>query len=175
MDQQITNLSRFTIFFPERRQFFLENADVFTNFGAFPDAPFFSRRIGLSPSGQKVPIAYGARLSGNLDSRWRIGALNMQTRADAVNAMSADASARVRVTLAEQTLAITEKQMNAEQARYATGGATSLAVLQAQNAWREAQLRVARAKADLIKTHALTRHLMGVLVDDHTSPIASEK
>lgn len=86
VDQQITNLSRFTIFFPERRQFFLENADVFTNFGAFPDAPFFSRRIGLSPSGQKVPIAYGARLSGNLDSRWRIGALNMQTRADAVNA-----------------------------------------------------------------------------------------
>lgn len=85
VDQQITNLSRFTIFFPERRQFFLENSDVFTNFGAFPDAPFFSRRIGLSPSGQKVPIAYGARLSGNLDSHWRIGALNMQTRADKAN------------------------------------------------------------------------------------------
>lgn len=108
-------------------------------------------------------------------ARFKLESTRQRVRADAVNAMSADASARVRVTLAEQTLAITEKQMNAEQARYATGGATSLAVLQAQNAWREAQLRVARAKADLIKTHALTRHLMGVLVDDHTSPIASEK
>jgi hypothetical protein len=80
VDQQITNLSRFNIFFPERRQFFLENADVFTNFGAFPDAPFFSRRIGLSPAGQQVPILYGVRLTGNLDPRLRVGALNMQTR-----------------------------------------------------------------------------------------------
>ena len=78
VDRQITNLSRFELFFPERRQFFLENEDLFSRFG-FPDSrPFFSRRIGLSPQGQ-VPIIAGARLSGKLDDNWRIGLLNMQT------------------------------------------------------------------------------------------------
>lgn len=85
VDRQVTNLSRFSIFFPERRQFFLENADVFTNFGAFPDAPFFSRRIGLDASGSKVPISYGARLSGNLNRNWRIGILNAQTKGDSLS------------------------------------------------------------------------------------------
>lgn len=85
VDQQVTNLSRFSIFFPERRQFFLENADVFTNFGAYPDAPFFSRRIGLDARGSKIPISYGARVSGNLDRNWRIGILNAQTRSDSIS------------------------------------------------------------------------------------------
>lgn len=85
VDQQVTNLSRFSIFFPERRQFFLENADVFTNFGAYPDAPFFSRRIGLDPAGNKIPISYGARVSGNLDRNWRVGVLNAQTKSDSVS------------------------------------------------------------------------------------------
>ncbi|HEY5825519.1 MAG TPA: DUF5916 domain-containing protein, partial [Cyclobacteriaceae bacterium] len=85
VDQQVTNLSRFSIFFPERRQFFLENADIFTNFGSFPDAPFFSRRIGLTPSGAKIPIEYGARVTGNLTSKWRIGLMNMQTKGDSLN------------------------------------------------------------------------------------------
>lgn len=85
VDQQVTNLSRFSIFFPERRQFFLENADVFTNFGAYPDAPFFSRRIGLDPGGNKIPISYGARVSGNLDRNWRIGILNAQTKSDSIS------------------------------------------------------------------------------------------
>ena len=78
VDRQITNLSRFELFFPERRQFFLENEDLFSRFG-FPNSrPFFSRRIGLSGQGQ-VPIIAGARLSGKLDDNWRIGLLNMQT------------------------------------------------------------------------------------------------
>ena len=50
VDQQVTNLTRFSVFFPEKRQFFLENADIFTNFNSFPDAPFFSRRIGRDRS-----------------------------------------------------------------------------------------------------------------------------
>ena len=78
VDRQITNLSRFELFFPERRQFFLENEDLFSRFG-FPSArPFFSRRIGLSNAGP-VPIIAGARLSGKLDDNWRLGLLNMQT------------------------------------------------------------------------------------------------
>lgn len=79
VDRQVTNLTRFNIFFPERRQFFLENADVFNEFGQFAERPFYSRRIGLDPSGRTVPINYGVRLSGNLNNTLRIGAFNMHT------------------------------------------------------------------------------------------------
>ena len=75
VDRQVTNLDRFELFFPERRQFFLENADLFANFGYASIRPFFSRRIGLG-----VPISYGARLSGSLDKNWRIGMMDMQTK-----------------------------------------------------------------------------------------------
>jgi Domain of unknown function (DUF5916)/Carbohydrate family 9 binding domain-like len=75
VDVQQTNLDRFELFFPERRQFFLENADLFASFGFSSLRPFFSRRIGLG-----VPILYGARLSGKLDKNWRVGALSTQTR-----------------------------------------------------------------------------------------------
>ncbi|UCE93656.1 MAG: carbohydrate binding family 9 domain-containing protein, partial [Flavobacteriaceae bacterium] len=77
VDQQIVNLDRFELFYPEKRQFFLENADLFANFGYSNIRPFFSRRIGLD-----VPIIAGARLSGNLDENWRIGAMDMQTAND---------------------------------------------------------------------------------------------
>ncbi|WP_420148805.1 DUF5916 domain-containing protein [Spirosoma sp.] len=75
VDQQVTNLDRFELFFPERRQFFLENGDQFTNFGYDRIRPFFSRRIGLGG----VPIRFGARLSGKLNKDWRIGIMDMQT------------------------------------------------------------------------------------------------
>lgn len=74
VDKQVTNLDRFELFFPERRQFFLENGDQFTNFGYSTIRPFFSRRIGLG-----VPIHFGARLSGKLNKNWRLGLMNMQT------------------------------------------------------------------------------------------------
>ena len=74
VDRQVTNLDRFELFFPERRQFFLENGDLFANFGYASIRPFFSRRIGLG-----VPIHAGARLSGRLNKDWRIGLMDMQT------------------------------------------------------------------------------------------------
>ncbi|RAK00261.1 carbohydrate binding protein with CBM9 domain [Larkinella arboricola] len=74
VDQQVTNLDRFELFFPERRQFFLENGDQISNFGYANIRPFFSRRIGLG-----VPIRFGARLSGKLNKDWRIGLMDMQT------------------------------------------------------------------------------------------------
>ncbi len=80
VDRQVSNLTRFNIFFPERRQFFLENADLFSNYGQFANQPFYSRRIGLDPNGNTVPILYGARLTGNVTDKLRIGALNMHTR-----------------------------------------------------------------------------------------------
>lgn len=74
VDRQVTNLDRFELFFPERRQFFIENGDQFNNFGYGTLRPFFSRRIGLN-----APIQYGARLSGKLNKNWRMGFMNMQT------------------------------------------------------------------------------------------------
>jgi hypothetical protein len=74
VDKQVTNLDRYELFFPEKRQFFLENGDLFANFGYASIRPFFSRRIGLG-----VPIRFGARLSGKPDKNWRIGAMNMET------------------------------------------------------------------------------------------------
>ena len=78
VDRQLTNLTRFSLFFPERRNFFIENSDLFARFGFRQIRPFFSRRIGLD-SGEKVPILGGARLSGKLNRDWRIGVMNMQT------------------------------------------------------------------------------------------------
>lgn len=75
VDQQVTNLDRYELFFPEKRQFFLENGDQFTNFGYATIRPFFSRRIGLGG----VPIRFGARLSGKLNKDWRLGIMDMQT------------------------------------------------------------------------------------------------
>jgi hypothetical protein len=75
-DQQVTNLDRFELFFPERRQFFLENTDLFANLGKKSIQPFFSRRIGLD-----VPVLAGGRLSGQLGDDWRIGVMDMQTGA----------------------------------------------------------------------------------------------
>lgn len=87
VDRQVINLTRFEFQFPERRQFFLENSDLFDRMG-FPSArPFFSRRIGLasdsnrvSPTLQQVRIEYGARLSGSINKNWRVSLLNMQTK-----------------------------------------------------------------------------------------------
>ncbi|MFO0597783.1 MAG: DUF5916 domain-containing protein [Myxococcaceae bacterium] len=61
VDRRVVNLSRFNVFFPERRQFFLESAGVFSaGFQGFLQ-PFFSRRIGLDDDGRAVPITAGAR------------------------------------------------------------------------------------------------------------------
>jgi hypothetical protein len=73
-DRQQTNLDRFELFYPERRQFFLENSDLFANLGNSQAQPFFSRRIGLD-----VPINFGGRLTGRIGNKWRIGMMDMQT------------------------------------------------------------------------------------------------
>jgi hypothetical protein len=75
VDKQVTNLDRYELFFPEKRQFFLENSDLFGNFGLPNIRPFFSRRIGLG-----MPIDFGARLSGSINKDWRVGLMNMQTK-----------------------------------------------------------------------------------------------
>ena len=92
VDRQVTNLDRFEIFFPERRQFFLENADLFNSFGNPMINPFFSRRIGIAfdttlQQNIQNQILFGARLSGKLNDQWRMGLLNMQTAKDESNGL----------------------------------------------------------------------------------------
>ncbi len=84
VDEQVTDLNRFEIFFPERRQFFLENADLFGGFGFGVLNPFFSRRIGVAKdtidgASYSNPILFGARLSGKLNEDTRLGLLSIQT------------------------------------------------------------------------------------------------
>ncbi|MEJ0056013.1 MAG: DUF5916 domain-containing protein [Bacteroidota bacterium] len=85
VDRQVINLSRFEFQYPERRQFFLENSDLFSSPGFTSySQPFFSRRIGLATDSagflQKVPILFGARISGKIGPDWRLGLMNMQTK-----------------------------------------------------------------------------------------------
>ena len=78
VDQQQVNLTRFNLFFPEKRDFFLENAGTFA-FGPGGNlVPFFSRRIGLSAAGNPIPIAGGARITGKA-GRFDLGGLAMKT------------------------------------------------------------------------------------------------
>lgn len=86
VDNQVTNLDRFEILFPEKRQFFLENADLFANFGMDGLRPFFSRRIGVTrdaSTGQNIQnkIDAGFRLSGKINDNLRIGLLEMKSAA----------------------------------------------------------------------------------------------
>lgn len=87
VDQQIVNLTRFEFNFPERRQFFLENSDLFGQLGLPMARPFFTRRIGLAADStgllRKVPILYGARFSGKPGKSWRVGLMNLHTQAQA--------------------------------------------------------------------------------------------
>jgi len=77
-DEEQVNLTRFDLFFPEKRPFFLENASTF-QFGNPQNIDlFFSRRIGLSAAGVPIDIMGGGRLSGKLGG-WNVGVLNIQT------------------------------------------------------------------------------------------------
>ena len=79
VDELVTNLTRFNIFLPEKRTFFLENGDLFADFGYPAVRPFFSRKIGLDSERQAVPILYGARLTGNINKTTRLGLVNIHS------------------------------------------------------------------------------------------------
>ena len=90
VDQEQVNLTRFSLFFPERREFFIENAGSFMfgdteernyRMGAGPrDFTLFnSRQIGLTADGRPIPIVGGGRISGRVGA-WELGMLDMQTQ-----------------------------------------------------------------------------------------------
>ena len=89
VDSRQVNLTRFALFFPEKRQFFLDGANYF-NFGFNSDdennygtnmIPFFTRRIGLDSEGNPIPIVAGLKIAGQA-GKWNIGALNITDKAD---------------------------------------------------------------------------------------------
>ena len=97
VDNRQVNLTRFNLFFPEKRDFFLNDSDLF-QFGSIGGSgnnqgpgtrasrenarPYFSRKLGLGPSGEAVDIGYGGRLSGRI-GRWNIGTLAIRQDASA--------------------------------------------------------------------------------------------
>lgn len=85
VDEKQINLTRFSLFFPEKRDFFLDGANYFT-FGINGDSenpqstqmiPFFSRRIGLDAGGNPVPIKYGGKFTGKVGN-WNLGAMHIK-------------------------------------------------------------------------------------------------
>jgi hypothetical protein len=95
VDNLVTNLTRFEISLPERRQFFIDNSDLFGSFGNERDSnPFFSRRIGIAENldGETIEngIIGGVRLSGKLNENWRLGFLNIQTEEDEANEIASN-------------------------------------------------------------------------------------
>ena len=76
-DQEVINFTRFPLFFPERRDFFLEDAGLFTVGLEQEMQMFYSRRIGLA-NGQQVPLLAAAKLSGRAGP-WSVGVMNVQT------------------------------------------------------------------------------------------------
>ncbi len=89
VDQQQANISQFELSYPEKRQFFTENSDLFAGFGISTNLfgetrPFFSRRIGIAYNPntgfyENIPIFGGARLSGKLNNQFRVGLMSLQT------------------------------------------------------------------------------------------------
>lgn len=87
VDEQQINLTRFNLFYPEKRDFFLDGANYF-NFGISGDRgnawgnkliPFFSRRIGLDSTGNPIPVQYGTKITGQA-GKWNIGAMYMKDK-----------------------------------------------------------------------------------------------
>ncbi len=80
VDEQQINLTRFNLFFPEKRDFFLDGANYF-NFGINDNRliPFFSRRVGLDSTGNPIPVQYGTKVTGQA-GKWNIGAMYMKDK-----------------------------------------------------------------------------------------------
>ncbi len=103
-DDQQVNLDRFSLFFPEKRPFFLENAGQFSVGNPRETELFFSRRIGIGAGGVRTPIDGGARLSGKIGDTTNVGLLFMQSEAVAgVASENKYAVARVNQELANRS------------------------------------------------------------------------
>jgi uncharacterized protein DUF5916/cellulose/xylan binding protein with CBM9 domain len=108
-DEQQVNLTRFSLFFPEKRDFFLENSGIFQfgtaggNFNNRTDMRlFFSRRVGLSDDGEVIPILAGTRLTGR-QGAYSLGVLNIQQREQGAHAGANFTALRLRRDILSQS------------------------------------------------------------------------
>ncbi|MCH7982145.1 MAG: carbohydrate binding family 9 domain-containing protein [Proteobacteria bacterium] len=101
-DHQVINLDRFSVFFPERRQFFLENASIFNASVTEWISPFFSRRIGLDESGGAIPLDGGLRLTSR-SSKQQLGLLAMRQQSFAGTPAASFAVARYARNISGQS------------------------------------------------------------------------
>ena len=101
VDAQQFNLTPYKLYFPEKRQFFLENAGVFS-FSLGDDSPdllFFSRQIGVDPNtAEQVPVNGGAKVTGTI-GRFELGAMDVNTRSSGPNPSANFAVTRVKRSL----------------------------------------------------------------------------
>jgi len=100
-DREEINLTRFSLYYPEKREFFLEGSDIFA-FGSRFTSPFYSRRIGLSEDLEQVPILGGAKLTGKAGD-YNIGVINMQTDAEGTQPATNYSVVRVRKDILERS------------------------------------------------------------------------
>ena len=104
VDVQQFNLTPYKLFFPEKRQFFLENANVFSfpmSIGESGDQLFFSRQIGIDPvTGQEVPINGGGRVTGQM-AGFELGVMDVNTRSSGPNPYANYAVVRVKRSIGE--------------------------------------------------------------------------
>lgn len=102
VDNIVTNLTRFEISLPEKRQFFIDNGDLFGQFGSSKESsPFFSRRIGIAKdaNGNTIQnrIIGGFRLSGKIDENWRLGILSIQNKEDLSNEIPSNNNSMIAI------------------------------------------------------------------------------
>jgi hypothetical protein len=117
VDDRQVNLTRFGLFFPEKRDFFLQDADIF-EFGGLEQngRPFFSRRIGLSDDGEPIDLNVGGKVTGRI-GRFNIGALSV--RQDEFEGLAADNATVARASanlLAESNVGLIVTEGNPGQA-----------------------------------------------------------
>jgi hypothetical protein len=126
VDNRQVNLTRFNLFFPERRDFFLQDLDIFqfaslgrqntgndtlenaatTRSSRENGRPFFSRRLGITPAGLEVPVEYGGKLSGRV-GRFDLGALSVrQDASDTIDALTATVARAAANILEESSVGI---------------------------------------------------------------------
>ncbi len=100
VDMQTFNLTPYKLFYPEKRQFFLENAGVFSfPLGGEQDSLFFSREIGIDPNtGEEVPVNGGAKVTGAI-GKFELGVMDVDTRHSGPNPFANYAVLRVKRAL----------------------------------------------------------------------------
>jgi len=101
VDRQVINLERFSVLFPERRQFFLEGNEIYSMQALDALQPFFSRRIGLDDSGNPIPIDAGVRFTNRTPDR-NVGALVIRQRSQGSTPASNFAVARYSHNLTDE-------------------------------------------------------------------------